>query len=261
MRPAVGVGVGVGILAGRWVGAWVLPAGVAGLAVGPGVAMTVPAGLPEGDGLDTVTEATSEPGTWVAPWTDPVGRNAVPMTMANIETAMTVALRATPMRRWGDRRWIDGRPFCGASAGSNAPVRPAGATGAGSIGGPHGSAMAGATRRGPMPIGRARALTGASRATAAHGTKMTPQRGQLAAASSQHQRQAYAPQDGQWPSPTTGPIVAASTRLPQRSHTGWGASPSGGPSSGVKRLRLAGRDADRPDALRHALIGARRPSL
>lgn len=116
------------------------------------------------------------------------------MTMAKAETAMTVALRAIPILRWvgwrGGWRWPGGRRPGGRNPGSPPRVTPAVATGLGSVGGPHGSAIAGVTGRGPAPIGRARALTGARGATAAHGTKMTPHVGQFAPASDQHQRHA-----------------------------------------------------------------------
>lgn len=61
VRPAVGVGVGV--VVGRLVGTGVLPAGVARVGVGRGVATIVPAALPEGGALDTVTDPAAEPGT------------------------------------------------------------------------------------------------------------------------------------------------------------------------------------------------------
>jgi hypothetical protein len=44
--------------------------------------------------------------------------------------------------------------------------------------------------------------------------------------------------DGQWHSPTHGPMVAASTDVPQCSQKGWGASP-GGRAPRVAGLRAA----------------------
>ena len=68
-----------------------------------------------------------------------------------------------------------------------------------------------------------------------------PQPGHAPAASAQHQGHAYVSHDGQWHSPTLGPIVALSICLPQRWQKGWGGSPES--RAGVGTL-IVGRRAD-----------------
>lgn len=96
----------------------------------------------------------------------------------------------------------------------------------------------------------------AARASTAYDTAQV---GQAPDAAAQHHRHAYAAHDGQWHSPTWGPMAAMSVRRPQCGQNGPGGSPDGGTSGDTLRTippRAQSGRAQRLSAVARALLAA-----